>query len=70
MIDVTFGDMVHLLKNAFPGINIPESFHETKKLVRALGYDYNKIDVCQNDCMLFCKQDEELDACKVCNEPR
>jgi len=66
MDDVTFGKMVHLLKNAFPDINIPDSFYETKKLIRALGYDYKKIDACQNDCMLFWKQDENLDACKVC----
>lgn len=70
MSDVTFGEMVHLLKNAFPDINIPDSFYETKKLIRALGCDYKKIDACLNDCMLFWKQDENLDSCKVCNEPR
>ena len=70
MSDITFREMVHLLKNAFPDINIPDSFYETKKHIRALGYDYKKIDTCQNDCMLFWKQDENLDACKVCNEPR
>ena len=70
MDDVTFGKMVHLLKNAFPDINIPDSFYETKKLIRALGCDYKKIDACQNDCMLFWKQDKNLDACKVCDEPR
>ena len=53
MSDVTFGETVYLLKNAFPDINIPDSFYETKKLVRALGCDYNKIDAYQNDCMLF-----------------
>jgi len=68
--DVTFGMTVHLLKNAFPGINISDSFYKTKKLIRALGYDNRKIDACQNDCILFWKQDENLDACKVCNEPR
>ena len=62
--------MVYLLKNAFPDINIPDSFYETKKLIRALGCDYKKIDACQNDCILFWKQDENLDACKVFNEPR
>ena len=34
MSDVTFGEIVHLLKNAFPDINIPDSFYETKKLIR------------------------------------
>jgi len=65
--DVTFGEMVHLLKNVFPDINIPDSFYDTKKLIRALGCDYKKINACQNNCMLFWKQDENFDACKVCN---
>ena len=39
MSDVTFGEAVHLLKNAFPDINIPDSFYETKKLIRALDCD-------------------------------
>jgi len=51
MKDVTFGEIIHLLKNAFPDINISD--YETKKLIRALGCDYKKIDACQNDCMLF-----------------
>ena len=70
MSDVTFEETVHLLKDAFLDINIPDSFYETKKLMRALDCDYKKIDACQNDCMMFWKQDENLDACKVCNEPR
>jgi len=50
--------MVHLLKNAFSDINIPNSFYETKKFIGALACDYKKIDACQNDCILFWKQDE------------
>jgi len=68
--NVTFGETVHLLKITFPDIDIPDSFYNTKKLIRLLGSNYKKIDVCQNDCILFYKQDENLDAYKVCNEPR
>ena len=46
MSDVTFRETVHLLKNAFPDINIPDSFYETKKLIRELGCDYKEIDTC------------------------
>src|SRR4051812_35566451 len=53
MSNVTFGEVQHLLKNAFPDINIPDSFYKTKKLIRRLGCDYKKIDACENDCMLF-----------------
>jgi len=53
MSAITSGETVYLLKNAFPDINIPDSFYKTKKLIRSLGCDYNKIEACQNDCMLF-----------------
>ena len=39
MSDVIFGETVHLPKNAFLNINIPDSFYETKKLIRALDCD-------------------------------
>jgi len=45
MSDVSFGETIHLLKKAFPDINIPDSFYETKKLIRALGCHYQNIDV-------------------------
>jgi len=70
MSDIIFRETVHLLKNALPDINILDSFYETKKLIRELGCNYKKINACQNNCMLFWKQDENLDACKVCNEHR
>jgi len=57
-------------KNAFPNINITDSFYKTKKLISMLVCDYKKIDACQNNCMLFWKQEENLNACKVYNEPR
>jgi len=38
--NVIFGEMVDLLKNA------PDSFYETKKLLKALECNYNKIDAC------------------------
>jgi len=46
MSDFTFRETIHLLKNAFPDINISDLFYKTKKLIRALGYNYKMIDVC------------------------
>jgi len=37
MSNITFGETVHLVKNAFPDINILDSFFKTKKFIRALG---------------------------------
>jgi len=44
-----------------------KSYYKAKKLIRDLGFDYKKIDACVNHCMLFWKEDEELDKCKACD---
>ena len=36
-----------------PELNIPPSYNKTKSMVKNLGLDYEKIDACPNDCMLF-----------------
>ena len=46
---------------------MPKSYYEAKKLIRDLGLYYKKIDACVNHCMLFWKEDEELDNYKVCD---
>ncbi|CAI0444825.1 unnamed protein product [Linum tenue] len=45
--------------------NLPDSYYETKKINKDLGLSYVKIDACQNSCMLFRKDDANLDTCKV-----
>ena len=53
----SFGMLLELFKEAFPdGANVPKSFYEAKKVVRNLGLSYVKIDVYQNDCVLFWDQ--------------
>jgi hypothetical protein len=34
---------------------LPKHMHHSKKLVKGFDMDYQKIDVYQNNCMLFCK---------------
>ena len=70
MSNVTFREILHLLKNAFSDINKPDSFYETKKLIGGLGCDYKKIDACENNYMLFWKHEKNLDAFKICNVSR
>ncbi|XP_012851820.1 PREDICTED: uncharacterized protein LOC105971513 [Erythranthe guttata] len=69
MSDKTFSDTLQLIKK-IPGLNIPDSFYEVKKLIGKLGCGYVKIDACENDCMLFWKDDIDLDSCRVCNASR
>jgi hypothetical protein len=32
---------------------LPKDMYHSKKLIKGLGIDYEKIDVCRNSCMLF-----------------
>ncbi|CAN6712431.1 unnamed protein product [Malus baccata var. baccata] len=41
-----------------------------KKLLSGLGLGYEKIHACNNNCILFCKENKALDKCPICNESR
>lgn len=53
-----------------PRNRAPKSYYETKKLTRSLGLPMQKIDVCQDNCMLFWKHDEKLVKCRFCGKDR
>jgi len=46
------------------------SHYQTDKSMRNLGLPYHTIDVCQNNCMLFWKEDEKEDQCQFCGAQR
>ncbi|XP_074307835.1 uncharacterized protein LOC141642788 [Silene latifolia] len=50
-----------------PEANLPGSFREARKIVRDLGLDYKKIYACPNDCMLYWKEYENAEECRVCH---
>ncbi|XP_049387467.1 uncharacterized protein LOC125851762 [Solanum stenotomum] len=68
--NVAFGDLLDLLREAFPFSHIPESFHKEKNVIKDLGVDYEKIHACPNDCMLFWKENEKENNCSVCGSSR
>ncbi|XP_030927396.1 uncharacterized protein LOC115953761 isoform X1 [Quercus lobata] len=45
---------------------LSKDHYEAKKIVRDLSLDYEKIHACPNDCMLFWKQNINLEACPCC----
>ncbi|KAL0416850.1 UNVERIFIED_CONTAM: hypothetical protein Slati_3516900 [Sesamum latifolium] len=49
---------------------LPFDYYNTKKLIKDLSLPMEKIDACRNDCMLYWKEDIELDYCKFCGEAR
>ncbi|XP_051140311.1 uncharacterized protein LOC127257857 [Andrographis paniculata] len=60
-----------LMHDVMPeGNHFVKNFYETKKLIEGLGLPCEKIDCCQFGCMLYWKQDAELNHCKICGKPR
>ncbi|KAL0291085.1 UNVERIFIED_CONTAM: hypothetical protein Scaly_2649600 [Sesamum calycinum] len=51
---------------------LPRDYYNTKKLVKDLGLPVEKIDACKNSCMLYWKDDVDLENCKFYGdaEPR
>ena len=49
---------------------LPKDHYKAKKTVRDLGLDYEKIHACPNACMLFWKENVNLEACPCCKKSR
>lgn len=64
--------VTELIKEGFPSDDnlLPSSFYSTKRLLRGIGLPVQKIDCCPNSCMIFWRQDSELDNCRYCGESR
>ena len=50
--------------------NIPKNCYEATRLAGKLGLKVEMIDCCADGCMLFYKEDSNLNACKFCNKLR
>lgn len=67
----SFGMLLELLIDAFPdGTTLPKSVYESKKIIQALGLNYEKIHSCEHDCMLFWGENKDEESCKVCGSSR
>lgn len=66
-----FNQVVGLMKEVCPVDNhVPQKFSNAKKLVKKLGLTMTKIDYCPNVCMLYYKEDSNLETCKFCGQLR
>jgi hypothetical protein len=49
-----YNDIMKLIINLIPAKhNMPKDLYQSKKIVASLGMNYEKIDVCKKNCMLF-----------------
>ncbi|XP_061358749.1 uncharacterized protein LOC133302942 [Gastrolobium bilobum] len=59
--------LLSLLTKAFPkGNKVPMSYFEARKVIRELGLDYEKIDACLNDCILYRGEHLQSKCCPSC----
>jgi hypothetical protein len=66
-----YKELLNLISDVFPeNHKMPKDMYQSKKLLSGLGMDYEKIDVCDNNCMLFCKETTSEKKCIVCGERR
>ena len=61
-----FDDISQLIKVVVSYANlVTENFYSAKRLIRGLGLPVEKIHCCNNGCMLFCGEDNDLTICKI-----
>lgn len=65
-----FGELLKLIKEAFPEAHLPLSFNAAKSTIRDLGLDYQKIHACPNSCMLYWAENKDKDVCQICGASR
>ena len=64
----SFNMLLELLKDAFPMCEtLPTLYYGAKKIVGGLGLHYGKIDACENDCMLYYKENSKANQCSICH---
>jgi hypothetical protein len=64
-----YNELLKLIWDVLPNPNkLPKDMYHSKKLVKGLGMDYEKIDVYRNSCMLLWKEHKEENKCLKCGK--
>ncbi|XP_074346990.1 uncharacterized protein LOC141685807 [Apium graveolens] len=65
-----FGELLKLMKEAFPEAHLPLSFNVAKNVIKDLGLHYEKIQACPNSCMLYWAENKDKVECHTCGVSR
>ncbi|KAK6793968.1 hypothetical protein RDI58_007421 [Solanum bulbocastanum] len=52
-----------------PNVEISDTYYKANALVSKLGLSSIRIDCCEKGCMLYCKDDVDIESCKFCSHP-
>jgi len=71
MTNKAFDMVLDLIKGVLPnGETLPCSYREAKLFTRDLGFGYDSIHACKNDCALFWKEHADKEKCPKCDTSR
>jgi hypothetical protein len=66
-----YNDTVKLIIDLIPTKhNMPKDLYQSKKIVACLGMEYEKIDACEKNYMLFWKEHKDATGCIHCGRSR
>jgi hypothetical protein len=66
-----YKELLRLFSDVLPSNHkMPKDIYQSKKLLSALGMEYEKIDVCKDNCMIFYKEHKNEKKCLKRGKPR
>jgi hypothetical protein len=66
-----YKELLRLFSDVLPSNHkMSKDMYQSKKLLSALGMEYEKIDVCKDNCMIFYKEHKNEKKCLKCGKPR
>ena len=65
--DKSFTELLVLLKSMLPNDNmLPKSHYKAKKILYPVGMEYQKIDACPNNCIMYKNEFVKMRYCLTC----
>jgi hypothetical protein len=66
-----YKELLKLFSDVLPSNHkMPKDMYQSKKLLSALGMEYEKINVCKDNCMIFYKEHKNEKKCLKCGKSR
>jgi hypothetical protein len=69
--NICYNEILKLLGDVLPKPNkLPKDMYHSNTIIKGLDMDYEKIDVCKNNCMLFIRSMQERKKYLKCGQSR
>jgi hypothetical protein len=66
-----YKELLSLINDVLPSNHkMSKDMYQSKKLLSTLDLEYEKIDACENNCMLFYKEHKDETKCLKCDKSR